>query len=108
MPESSRDLWRLHGAGRDDHLGIGACLFFDAIDAVGDTDGALALDQDAGDMGVRFDPKIRAVPRRGEEGPRGAFAAAVALGDLVVTKAILLGHRYNPDCGDSPSRLRHR
>ena len=84
-----QDMRRLHRAGADDHLAVGARFLGRAALRVGDADGALALQQDFRRQGLGFDLQVRAVADGIEVAARAGPALAVLLGHLVVAEAFL-------------------
>ena len=81
-------LRRADRARGQDHLGLGAGRLLPAAGAVGHPGGAAALDDQAGDEGVRDDRQV--LRPAGQVGVGGAAPPAVPLSDLVEADAVLL------------------
>ena len=60
-----------------------------AFAGVFDAGGPSALEEDASDLGIRFEPEVAPLPGRPKIGPGARHPDSVARGDLVKTDPIL-------------------
>jgi hypothetical protein len=72
-------------------LGVGESLGRLAFDGVLEANRAAVLDDHFGAQRVRHDREVPTATRGAQVGGRGAFAAGLALGDVVVAHTVLSG-----------------